>query len=109
MRTRAKSTAAVGAMGVAAVILAASPASATSLEWTRSCGTTYGARVNDSYASTVKEAGGSCAGYVYLRIKLNGTWSSWRVEPSFVRIDKTGIEASQHKGCSDCDVKTLFP
>lgn len=109
MRSRMKSTAAVGAMGVAAVIFAASPASATTMNWQRSCGTTYYATVDGVHAKTLKGGDGSCAGYSYVRVKLNGTWSSWRLDPYIARINHSNIQASQHKGCSDCSVKTLYP
>ncbi|MFD0056656.1 hypothetical protein ACFVHR_23295 [Streptomyces sp. NPDC127168] len=114
MRIRAK-TAAVVTMGLATVLLAAAPSSAVGTSWTRSCGTTYYAvlKAYPTYhiAETSKGPNGSCAGHAWVRIKVDGEWSAWRSDSKVARAveDWSTIQVSQHKGCGDCDVKSLYP
>lgn len=80
------------------------------LQWTRSCGTTYGALTTSAYARTTKGSNGHCAGGAWVRVKWRGAWSSWVYDAKDARISVgSGLQAAQHKGCANCEVKTTRP
>ncbi|WP_143041336.1 hypothetical protein [Streptomyces indicus] len=98
---------------LAATVFAAAPASAGELTIKRTCNgvvTQYWAYSSHTLAYTQK-TGTSCAGYAWVRVKTNGTWKSWISSPTKATIkNSTGnYQASQHKGCADCTVYTLYP
>ncbi|WP_217575196.1 hypothetical protein [Streptomyces sp. GbtcB7] len=114
VRQRIALAAAVAALGGGLAVAPAAAAPSGALDdvksWTRSCGTTYGAIVTDEYAATVKGTNGSCAGDAWVRAKWRGTWSNWVHNSSRAQVNVGGdLEASQHKGCADCTVYTLYP
>ncbi|MFE7753970.1 hypothetical protein [Streptomyces sp. NPDC057429] len=107
-----RSIATVAVMGVAAVGLAAAPASAASAEWERSCGTTYYATVTSTIAYTIKGTTGSCAGYAYVKIRDKTGWYNWKsgaTKAIIGRPDGWPILESAHKGCADCTPIYIAP
>ncbi|MEU9126333.1 hypothetical protein AB0C96_42155 [Streptomyces sp. NPDC048506] len=89
-------TSAVGPLGV--------------VQWTRSCGTTYGGFTTSALAETTKGSDGSCQGGAWIRVKWRGEWSRWEYDPSRARMSMGGgIQEAQHKGCATCKVYTTYP
>ncbi len=109
MYGRAKTVAAVAAMGVATTLFASTPAFASGVSWKRSCGSTYHAvSYSGKYAETTK-SGSGCAGDAWVRVYAQGQWYAWAHHNTIIRINNSGITKSEHKGCSSCDVHTLIP
>ncbi|MEU9782866.1 hypothetical protein AB0H92_18230 [Streptomyces phaeochromogenes] len=111
MRTRLKTGALLGAVAMGVTVFTASPASAATDSWTRTCNgvkTQYDAYSSRTLVYTQK-TGSSCAGHAWVRVKTNGTWKSWLHNPSKATIsNSTGnYQGSQHKGCETCTVYTL--
>lgn len=100
---------------VAAFLLTTTAASADSIitvgenniKWRRNCNTVYAGAVAPTYAVTIKQNNGSCAGHAWLRVHASGTgWTGWVHDSTEAELKSPAgrITRAQHKGCEDCTV-----